>query len=157
MPEATPLLKPNATTPLPVGQMLVLCFMRMTEPVVTTMIPLFLVALIRDSGVTSDPKKVGYYVGAIETAFALVSFSTVVGWGRLSDLWGRKPVLICGLAGIGSATVLLGFSHRFASIFVIRAVGRAFNGNAGVVKTIMGDITDGTNFARAFSFIPLSW
>jgi hypothetical protein len=31
------------------------------------------------------------------------------------------------------------------------------NGNVGVIKTMMGEITDSTNIARAFSFMSIIW
>lgn len=31
------------------------------------------------------------------------------------------------------------------------------NGNVAVLKSMMGDITDSTNIARVFAFIPITW
>ena len=33
----------------------------------------------------------------------------------------------------------------------------ALNGNIGVIKSIMGELTDETNVARAFAWQPLPW
>ena len=51
----------------------------------------FLPTLVREMGVTTDPKQVGYYVGIVESLFAMTQFMTVWSWGRLSDRIGRKP------------------------------------------------------------------
>jgi hypothetical protein len=31
------------------------------------------------------------------------------------------------------------------------------NGNIGVMKSMMAELTDETNMARGFSFVPLTW
>ncbi|KAI5474224.1 MFS multidrug transporter, partial [Pseudohyphozyma bogoriensis] len=121
------------------------------------MITPFMIPAVDASGITSDPKKVGYFVGMLDTVFAMSSFVTVVAWGRLSDRWGRKPVLMIGLVGIAVATVGFGFSRTFAALVVVRAFGGGSNANTPVVKSMIGEITDETNQALAFAFIPISW
>ena len=39
--------------------------------------------------------------------------STVLQWGRLSDIIGRKPVLLKGTLGLVIATILFGLSRTF--------------------------------------------
>ena len=39
--------------------------------------------------------------------------ATVLQWGRLSDIIGRKPVLLRGILGSVVATILFGLSRTF--------------------------------------------
>jgi MFS family permease len=39
--------------------------------------------------------------------------TTVLQWGRLSDIIGRKPVLLRGILGLVVATILCGLSRTF--------------------------------------------
>jgi hypothetical protein len=47
-----------------------------------------------------------------------------------------------------------GFNNSF---FFSRVLCGALNGNSGVIKSMMIDITDSTNMAQAFGFLPLPW
>ena len=38
-----------------------------------------------------------------------------------------------------------------------RFLAGALNGNIGVLKSVLAEITDETNMARAFAIVPLSW
>lgn len=68
--EDTPLLPPTTSaspspsrtlldvTPLPLQQVLILCLIRVAEPIAFTLIFPFVVQQVSDSGVTHDPRKV---------------------------------------------------------------------------------------------------
>ncbi|BGP54898.1 hypothetical protein JCM8202_003408 [Rhodotorula sphaerocarpa] len=144
-------------TPLPLKQTLVLCLMRFAEPVAISLIYPFINRFIEDLHVTDDPSRIGYYAGIIESLFALTTFSTVLAWGRLSDRIGRKPVLIIGLTGVTVSIVAFGFGKSFWMLVASRCFGGALNGNVAVIKSVLGEITDESNQARAFSFLPLAW
>ncbi|GAA5986579.1 hypothetical protein JCM10908_003809 [Rhodotorula pacifica] len=144
-------------TPLPLKQVLVLCLMRFAEPVAFSLIFPFISQFIEDLHVTDDPSRIGYYAGLIESLFAFTTFSTVLAWGRLSDRIGRKPVLIIGLTGVTVSIVSFGLSKAFWMLVVSRCFGGALNGNVAVIKSMLGEVTDESNQARAFSFLPLAW
>ncbi|KAI5475997.1 MFS multidrug transporter [Pseudohyphozyma bogoriensis] len=127
------------------------------QPIAFTVIFPFVIAMVQDSGVTDDPRKVGYYAGLIESVFAFCGFLTILQWGRLSDRIGRKPVLMIGLSGVAASTLAFGFSKSFAAILTARIIGGLLNGNVAVIKSMMGEITDETNQAQAFAVLPLAW
>ncbi|KAG9076320.1 hypothetical protein FRC06_009571 [Ceratobasidium sp. 370] len=144
-------------TPLPVQQLLVLNLMRFAEPISFSVIFPFVNQMIEEIGVTDDPKAIGYYSGLVEGVFALAQFCTAWFWGSLSDRIGRRPVLICGLCGVIGSTILFGFSRSFSMMLISRALGGALNGNAPVIKSVLGEITDETNQGAAFAYLPLCW
>lgn len=47
---------------------------------------------IEESGV--PPSQVGFRAGIIEAAFTFAQFCVAVQLGKLSDVWGRKPVIV---------------------------------------------------------------
>lgn len=78
-------------------------------------------------------------------------------WSRLSDRIGRKPVLLMGLGGIAVSMVLLGLARSFWAVVFARCLCGALNGNTGVAKSAVGEMTDKTNVAQAFSLMPVVW
>jgi MFS family permease len=81
----------------------------------------------------------------------------VLQWGRLSDKIGRKPVLLIGLFGGALSMICFGLSKTFGMLLLSRGLEGALNGNVGVIKSMLGEITDETNMAQAFAFIPICW
>lgn len=66
-----------------------------------------------------------------ESVFFLAECLTVVYFGRASDRYGRRPVLLLGPVGLALAMFGFGLSKRFWSLVVFRCLQGAFNGNIG--------------------------
>lgn len=98
--------------------------------------------MIADLGIAKDPADVTYYAGIIESLFAFTTFITVLAWGRLSDKVGRKPVLLVGLIGVGSTVAAFGMSKTFTALVVWRCLSGSLNGNAAVIKSVLGEISE---------------
>ncbi|KAJ3515312.1 hypothetical protein NLJ89_g1840 [Agrocybe chaxingu] len=129
-----------------------------------TVIYPFVNDLIRSLGVTGgDEKRTGYYVGIVcnscpkESVFYATEALTVMHWGSASDSIGRRPILLGGVAGLALAMVGFGMSRQYWMLIFSRCMQGVFNGNIGVMKSVMGEITDSTNAAQAFSFLPIAW
>ncbi|KAJ3505011.1 hypothetical protein NLJ89_g7641 [Agrocybe chaxingu] len=142
-------------TPLPVGQLSILLFLRFCESAFTFVIYPFLEELL--ASLTGDEEKVGYYAGVMEFARNLVSLATVMFWSRLSDHIGRKPILLLGTFSIAVSMVSFGFSKVFWVLVLSRCIFTTFNSNAGVIKSMIGEITDHTNSASAFALLHVPW
>ncbi|KAL1745896.1 major facilitator superfamily domain-containing protein [Schizophyllum fasciatum] len=155
--ETTPLLnaRPPAT-PLPRLQLSILLLMRVAEPVAYTVIFPFINEMMEE--VTHVPKnKVGYYAGLVESVFAMVQFFTVYHWGALSDRLGRKIVALIGIVGAMLSVAAFGLSRSLPMMILTRCIAGAMNGNVAIVKSMMAEITDETNQARAYSLMPVAW
>lgn len=50
-----------------------------------------------------------------------------------------------------------GLSRTFAGLVISRCLSGALNGNIGVIKSMMGELTDASNVARAFAYQPIPW
>ncbi|KAG6333556.1 hypothetical protein ID866_5531 [Astraeus odoratus] len=173
--ENTPLIPENsktkAKTPLPKIQLSLVLLVLFAEPLSSQYIFPFInqvslgmrsrarrkgrSALIRELGITGgDDKKIGYYAGLIESLFFVTQALTTLHWSRLSDYVGRKPILIAGLTGLCVSNMCFGLSKTFWTLVVSRCIAGAFDGNVGVMKSMIGEITDETNMARGFALIP---
>ncbi|KAI9611350.1 hypothetical protein KEM48_004500 [Puccinia striiformis f. sp. tritici PST-130] len=143
------------TTPLPYKQVVVLCFMRITEPISQSLIHPFINQMLEDLHVTPDRTKIGYYAGIITSLFALSQLCTNFWWAMLSDRIGRKPILLSGLTGLSVSIISLSLQTSFAGMVVARCVAGVMNGNLPILQSVLAEITDETNKARAFSLIPM--
>ena len=62
-------------------------------------------------------------------------------WGRLSDRYGRKVILLSTLTGGAISYLWFGFAGSLASLFAARALSGAMAGNIGVAQAFMADIS----------------
>ncbi|KAG2134352.1 MFS general substrate transporter [Suillus cothurnatus] len=153
---ATPPRKP--TTPLPRFQTGILMMFELAEIIASMSIYPYINQLVREIDITGgDDAAVGYYVGLIDSLFYLAQALTVLSWSRLSDRIGRKPVLLIGLTAACISMICFGLSTTFWSLVISRCMWGVLNGNTGVMKTVMGELTDSTNMAQGFALIPIVW
>ncbi|KAL4078833.1 major facilitator superfamily domain-containing protein [Scleroderma yunnanense] len=145
-------------TPLPWRQLSILLLLLLAEPLTSQVIAPFLPQLIREIGIThGDDSRIGYYVGLVYSLFFISQACTVFLWSRASDQIGRRPIILIGLAGLSVPTYYVGLSRTFWGLVFSRCLSGALNGNVGVIKSMVTEITDSTNVVRAFSFVPMTW
>ncbi|KAG7090150.1 hypothetical protein E1B28_011758 [Marasmius oreades] len=129
------------TTPLPKLQISLALLIFHAEPVTATVIYPFIPAFVRRTGITNgDEKKTGYYAGIIESLFFASECLSVFHWGRASDRIGRRPILLLGPLGLTLAMLGFGLSRTFWQLVLFRCAQGAFNGNIGVVRTLVAEI-----------------
>ncbi|KAF9219758.1 MFS general substrate transporter [Gyrodon lividus] len=169
MDEETPLLRQQVQdtqgtiskkqrTPLPWRQLSILMLLQVSEPITSQVIAPFLPQLIRDIGITNgEDSRVGYYVGLMYSLFFLTEACTIFHWSRVSDQIGRKPVLLTGLFGLSVSMYCFGLATTFWGLVLSRCLNGALNGNIGVMKSMVAEITDSTNMAQAYGILPFSW
>jgi MFS family permease len=83
--------------------------------------------------------------------FYLAEALTTLLWGRLSDRIGRKPPLVFGTLGLAAAVTGFGLSTTFIPLIIFRTLQGVFNGNIGITKAALAEITDSSNVARGKS------
>ncbi len=81
----------------------------------------------------------------------------MLAWGAASDKYGRKPIMLIGLAGTTLSQIAFGFSRTFWQAVAARCLAGALNGNVAIIKSIVGELVPAHRQARAFSFLPLCW
>lgn len=84
--------------------------------------------MIQSFNITSDDRQIAIYAGMVTSAFAFAEFSTGILWGKLSDVIGRKPILLTGLAGTGLSMIVFGFAPSLPVALLARALGGLLNG-----------------------------
>ncbi len=73
--------------------------------------------------------------------------------GRLSDRYGRRPVLMASIFGSFLGFLLLGFAGSLVMLFLARVVDGITGGNLSVAQAYISDVTDEKNRARGLGMI----
>ena len=76
---------------------LALACITLSESVCSTVLYPFVPFMVRDFGVPDD--NVGFYAGLLASAYNIAQIPAGIFWGKMSDLFGRRPVLFIGLIG----------------------------------------------------------
>jgi MFS family permease len=98
----------------------------------------------------------GRRVGMLGAAFNVGQLFGSLLWGRLSDRIGRRPVMLLGLMGTVFSISVFAFSVNFEMAIAARFAWGLLNGNIGVCKTYLSEVTDDSNQARAFAWLGVS-
>jgi len=139
-------------------QISIVLLLLICEPITGQSIYPYINQLISELDITGgDERKVGYYAGLIESLFFATEAITVFHWGRISDYVGRKPILLIGLFGSSLSMLCFGLSRTFWALVLSRSLCGLLNGNIGVTKSVVGELTDSTNRAQAFALMPMVW
>ncbi|PFH51070.1 hypothetical protein AMATHDRAFT_3337 [Amanita thiersii Skay4041] len=158
--EEVPLLSSNIKrtkrTPLPKLQISIPLAIHLCEPLINYSIYPYIAQLVGELDITGgDKRKVGYYVGILESLYFGCQALTMLHWSRASDYVGRKPILLLGLMGIAASMLSFGLSRTFYTLALSRCFTGLLDGNLAVSKSIMGDLTDPTNCAQGFALFPV--
>ena len=144
----------NRETPLPKGQLAMLAIIALAEQTALNSISPYLPEMA-STFPDVNAAQVGISVGLIASAFAIAQFATNFLWGWLSDRIGRKPVILCGTLLTAGCLGAFGFCRTLWQAIIVQALMGLVNGNAGVVSTCLGEITDRSNQSKAFTYLPV--
>lgn len=74
-------------------------------------------------------------------------------WGKLSDRFGRKPILLTCLAGTAASYIMLANADSLLMIYASRILCGLMAGNFGVASAMIADITTEDNRAKGMGMI----
>lgn len=145
----------GASGRLAAGPAIAVLSVTLSESMLSSVLFPFLPWLVRDLGVPAD--SVALYSGLLSSAFNVSSLAGAVVWGRLSDVHGRLPVLALGLGSNAVSMVLLGLSASFPQAVAARLVAGCLNGNAGIARAAMREMTTEETRAHGFGLMSLAY
>lgn len=137
--------------PLPKGQIILLCYARMMEPIAFFSIFPFIAQMVQRNGNLPE-SDVGFYSGIIESIFSATQTVVLIFWGRLADRVGRKPILIYSLCGLAIGPALFGVATSIGEMILFRCIAGVFSGSSLIIRTMIGDHSTPETQAVAFSW-----
>ncbi|HEY5410331.1 MAG TPA: TCR/Tet family MFS transporter [Caulobacteraceae bacterium] len=87
------------------------------------------------------------------TCGGVMSFLAGPVLGMLSDRWGRRPVLLVSLFGLGFDFLFMAFAPSLGWLFVGRLISGATSGVFSTANAYVADVTAPENRARAFGWM----
>ncbi|MFK7742993.1 MAG: MFS transporter [Planctomycetota bacterium] len=125
--------------------------------VVIPLVP-FYVLRFHESGETlfGLPLEQGLLTGLVVSAYTVAQLVSAPFWGRCSDRFGRRPVLLAALAASTLAYLLLAFSDSLWLLLLSRIVQGMGGGLVGVIQAYVADAVDPAQRARALGWLSAS-
>lgn len=94
-----------------------------------------------------------FVTGILIASYALAQLIGSPILGRLSDKYGRKPILLVSVFGTFLGFVLLGFANTIIILFFARVLDGLTGGNISVAQAYISDITDESNRSKGLGMI----
>ena len=131
--------------------------------IVSIMLATFMAAIESTIVATAMPSIVGQlggftYYSWVFSAFLLAQTTTTVIYGKLADLFGRKPTLIVGIVLLLLGSLLCGFAWSMTSLVVFRLLqGLGAGAIFPVTITVIGDLYKLEERGRAQGLMASVW
>ncbi|MBI5354709.1 MAG: MFS transporter [Chloroflexi bacterium] len=91
--------------------------------------------------------------GILIASYALMQLIGAPLLGRLSDRFGRRPVLLLSVFGTFLGFLLLGFANALWMLFASRILDGLTGGNISVAQAYISDVTDEKNRSKGLGMI----
>jgi MFS transporter, DHA1 family, tetracycline resistance protein len=101
-------------------------------------------------GFTASQAEQAFWYGVITIAFGIANFFGSPILGRLSDRYGRRPVLLLGFSGLALSFFVTGMATALWMLVVVRLFSGAMQSNIAVANAYVADITPPADRAKAF-------
>ena len=93
-------------------------------------------------GANLDTNSINFHIGLLTSIYPFFQLLFAVLWGRLSDKYGRKPIIIVGLIGFVIMQLLTGLATSLTMLYIARIFGGIFTSSViPVSNAYLSDIT----------------
>lgn len=106
----------------------------------------------------TDPS--GWVIGLLMASFSIMQFLFAPIWGSLSDRFGRRPIIMIGLAGSVVFYTLFGIATIYQSLtwlFITRIGAGIAGATVPTAQAYIADTTDNENRARGMALIGMAF
>lgn len=100
-----------------------------------------------------DAYKQGLYVGIIGAAYAMMLFFFAPILGALSDRFGRRPIILASLFGLGIDFLIQGFAPNITWLFIGRIFAGIMGASFTTANAYVADVSTPENRARNYGLV----
>lgn len=94
-----------------------------------------------------------FHIGALASAYALMQFLFAPVWGRLSDRYGRRPVILVALAGTAISSLLFGLATSLVFLWIARILNGISGASYSAAQAYVADVTGPEDRAKGMGLI----
>ncbi len=94
-----------------------------------------------------------FVTGLLVASYAAMQLIGAPLLGRLSDRYGRRPILLVSILGTFLGFLLLGFANRLWMLFASRILDGFTGGNLSVAQAYIADVTDEKNRSKGLGLV----
>jgi multidrug resistance protein len=94
-----------------------------------------------------------FMVAVLVSSFTAAQLISAPFWGRISDRYGRRPALLCGLGAAAVAYVVFAYATSLWLLLLSRVVQGAGGGTTGVVQAYVADAVEPHQRAKALGWL----
>ncbi|HRK01020.1 MAG TPA: MFS transporter [Oligoflexia bacterium] len=95
----------------------------------------------------------GETLGWLMASYSAAQFLCAPFWGRLSDHFGRRPVLIATMIGSAASLALTASASSLTQIFIARILAGLFGANISTASAYIADVTSEADRAKGMGLI----
>ncbi|KAJ4418716.1 hypothetical protein N0V82_005388 [Gnomoniopsis sp. IMI 355080] len=141
-------------------QLVVIVLTRLSEPLVQTSLQSYMFYQLKFFDPSLSDAVIASQAGILHASFTAAQLFTAMIWGRIADSsrFGRKKVVLIGLAGTMVSCLGFGLSTSFWQALLFRILGGITNGNVGVLRTMISELVREKKYQqRAFVLLPMTF
>lgn len=94
-----------------------------------------------------------FVTGLLVASYATAQLIGAPILGRLSDRFGRRPILLVSVFGTFLGFILLGFANTLLVLFAARVIDGFTGGNISIAQAYISDVTDARNRSKGLGMI----
>ncbi|GIH19545.1 MFS transporter [Rugosimonospora africana] len=103
--------------------------------------------------ITGHAASAAHWSGLIDASFGVTQFLASPFLGRLSDRYGRRPILILAMSFLGVDWLAHAIANTPATILAAHAAAGALGGTMTVINAYLADITEPADRPRAYGYV----
>lgn len=92
-------------------------------------------------------------IGLITASYAVMQLLFAPVWGRLSDRYGRRPIILVSLAGSAVSALMIGLAGTLLILFVARVLQGIAGASYAAAQAYVADVTTKEERARGMGMI----
>jgi DHA1 family tetracycline resistance protein-like MFS transporter len=109
--------------------------------------------MAESSSIANIDSIAGWYVGVIGASYSLMQFLCAPIMGALSDRFGRRPILLASLFGLGVDFLIQGLAPGITWLFLGRLVAGMMGASITTANAYIADISTAEDRARNFGLV----